>query len=335
MLPTHIAHEPHAGLPNEPLQIERRKASELPYPEFLREYVRKNRPVVIEQAVPQWTALRDWTPEFFASRFGDEQVGVTYGVKMPMSELVEKAAASTPENPGPYLHQLIIHHHLPALLPWLSPENIYGYPRRFCSPLMPKRCRRPDGYLKLLMGGAGGKFPFMHYDSDNANALITEIYGDKSLVLFAPGDTRFLYPQEHDINVSQIEDLAHPDLDQFPLFRRATPYITVLQPGETIYIPSKWWHSARVVSMSISVCTNMLDSSNWSGFVDWLCRPRTHWKWPVRAAARTYLTLLGYALSAVESFQTLFPGNPISRAFAPLAPLERQRVRFDVESSVS
>lgn len=307
--------------------LERRKAGDLPYEKFLRDYVRKNRPVVIEQSVPQWKALSEWTPEFFAERFGTETVGVTFGVQMPMAELIQKIVASTPEKPGPYLHQLIIHKHLPALLPWLAPENVYAYPRRFCSPLMPKRCRRPDGYLKLLIGGPGGKFPFMHYDVDNANALITEIYGDKAFVMFAPADTPYLYIKPDAKNQSQIENLATPDFEKYPLLRKATPYSAVLKPGETIYIPANWWHTARVVTTSISVCTNMLDASNWSGFVDWLCRPETGRKPYKIAAARAYLTALGGVLSAVEGVQTLAP-KPISKAIAPLSPLERRPEGF-------
>jgi hypothetical protein len=317
------------------LVIERRSASELSYASFLNDYVRMNRPVVIEHSVPQWKAIQEWSPEFFANRFGKVTVGVTYGVKMPMAELIMRIAASSPENPGPYLHQLIIHHHLPALLQWLSPENRYGYPRRFCSPLMPKRCRRPDGYLKLLIGGPGGKFPFMHYDSDNANAIITEIYGDKAMVLFSPDDSGYLYPKDGDINVSQIEDIRNPDLDRFPLFLRATPWSTVLHPGDTIFIPSKWWHSASAVTTSISVCTNMLDSSSWKGFVDWLCRPRARWNWPLRTAARSYFTLLGYVLAAAELFQRSLPGTPIAKACGLLSPLERGAIVVKAGSSIS
>lgn len=314
------------------IPIERRKGRDLPYELFMRDFVLPNKPVVIEDAVPQWRAIHEWTPEFFAERFGDEMVGVTYGVKMPMRELIEKVVASTPEKPGPYLHQLIIHRDMPALLPWLSPENPYGYPKRLCSPLMPSRCRRPDGYLKLLIGGPGGKFPFMHFDSDNANAVITEIYGDKAFLLFRPEDTQYLYPKPDVVNVSQVEDISKPDFERFPLLKKATPYSTVVKPGETIFIPSAWWHAARVVSTSISVCTNMLDSHSWPGFVDWLTRPSSGKATATRAAARVYLTLLGGALSTFEGLQKGLPGG---RVFAPLSPLERKQTATNNESSSS
>jgi hypothetical protein len=309
------------------IEIERRPSAHLPYSEFLREFVRKNRPVVIQNSVPHWRALDEWTPDFFRTQFGKELVGVTYGIKMPMAELIDRIAESTPNNPGPYLHQLIIHHHLPELLPWVSPENIYGFPRRFSSPVMPKRCRRPDGYLKLLIGGPGGKFPFMHYDNDNANAMITEIYGDKEFFLYSPEDTKYVYPKPDTINISQIEDIGNPDFEKFPLFRNARPLRVVLKPGETIYIPSRWWHTARVVTPSISVCTNMLDSSNWHGFVDWLCRPIPRHGAAVRVAARAYLTALGTLLNVAEYLQCKFPKGALSRRLSALAPLHPEETR--------
>ena len=118
-----------------------------------------NRPVVIQDAAPGWSALQNWTPEYFKEQFGEQMVEVTYGVRQQMGEVMDGVLASTAEKPGPYLHKVIIHQHMPQLLPALSPENVYSFPRRFCSPLMPKRFHRPDGYLKLLIGGVGGQVP--------------------------------------------------------------------------------------------------------------------------------------------------------------------------------
>jgi hypothetical protein len=192
---------------------------------------------------------------------------------------------------------------MPELVPYLTPENIYGFPRRFSRPLMPKRCRRPDGYLKLLIGGVGGKFPFMHFDSDNANAFMTEIYGDKEFVFFAPEDTPYLYAKDDVRNVSQIADIGNVDLRTYPLFAKATSYPGVIKPGETIFVPSGWWHSAKVVSTSISVCTNMLDSTNLPGFVTWLCRPVRGRSPILRFGRGIYFKMIGMAIGSIGNIQ--------------------------------
>jgi hypothetical protein len=300
--------------------IERRSAAALPYKSFLHEYVAVNRPVIISDAVPQWKALRIWTPQFFKERFGSRTVEVTYGVSMQLADLIDAVLASTPKNPGPYLHKVIIHQHMPELLEDLMPENEYAFPCRYCSPLMPKRFQRPDGYLKLLIGGPGGKFPLMHYDADNAHAMITEIYGDKEFLLFSPRDTPNVYPSTESLHTSQIEDIGDPDFDRFPLLARAIECRGTIHPGEAIFVPCGWWHSAHVVTTSISVCMNMMEASSWEGFVSECCGSGNGASTKM-AAKRLYLHTTGSIMSAIEKLQENAPTAALVRSIAFLAPV--------------
>jgi hypothetical protein len=302
------------------VQVPKIPARDLPYERFLKEYVGPNRPVVIQDAAPGWNALQSWTPEYFKEKFGDQTVEVTYGVQQKVGDVMDGVLASTAQKPGPYLHKVIIHQHMPALLPDLAPENAYAFPRRYCSPLMPRRFRRPDGYLKLLIGGVGGKFPLMHYDSDNAHAVITEIYGDKEFVLFAPEDTKYVYPHPNSPSTSQIDDLDHVDLGRFPDFPKATQYRVVIGPGECIFVPSRWWHAARVVTTSVSVCTNMMHSTNWKGFVDLSCDPGAGKMKPALLAKRAYLGASGMIMSIAEKLQEMFPGTVVARSVGAVSP---------------
>ena len=296
-------------------------ARDLPYEVFLRDYVATNRPVVIQDAAPGWDALKSWTPEYFKKEYGAQTVEVTYGVKNQMAEVMDGVMASTAAKPGPYLHKVIIHQHMPALLKDLAPENTYAFPRRYCSPLMPKRFRRPDGYLKLLIGGVGGKFPLMHFDSDNAHAIITEIYGDKEFVLFSPEDTPYVYPHHNSPGTSQIDDLDRVDLQRFPDFPKATQYRVIIGPGEAMFVPSRWWHSARVVTTSVSVCTNIMDSTNWAGFIDVSCEASNGKITPSLLAKRMYLMVAGAAMSVVEGLQKKLPKTGLARRFGYISPI--------------
>lgn len=303
--------------------IEKQPSAALPFQSFVDKYIARNRPVIIKDAAPEWPALRTWTPQFFKEKFGSKQVDVTYGVSRPLGEVIDGVLGSTPEKPGPYLHKVIIHQHMPELLPDLTPPNVYSFPGRYASPLMPKRFRRPDGYLKLLIGGVGSKFPLMHFDSDNANAMITEIYGDKEFVIFAPRDTRFLYPHNEKGNTSRVEDPDHPDLEKFPLFAEATQYRGIIGPGEALFVPSGWWHTARVVTTSISVCMNMMCRSNWPGFISEACQTQNG-AWAMRNAKRLYLSSAGAIMSAAERSQEIFPGAAVSRRLAALSPVHAE-----------
>jgi hypothetical protein len=292
--------------------IERRSARDLPYEIFLKEYLEPNRPVIISDAAPHWNAMRSWTPEFFKHRYGAQVVNVSY------------------EKPGPYLHKVIIYRDMPELLTDLSPDNVYAFPRRYAGSLMPERFQRPDGYLKLLIGGAGGKFPLMHYDTDNAHAMITEIYGDKEFILFAPEDTPYVYPFADSPHTSEIENPDNADLAKFPLFAKATLYRGTVHPGDSILIPSAWWHAARALNPSISVCTNMMYRSNWPGFVNEACDPTIIRNPLSRMVKRGYLNALGVVLSMCESVQRALPNSGLSRKLADFAPLYRRQLPTEV-----
>ena len=285
---------------NQRVPVARRRAAELSYEAFLREYVDKHLPVVVEGAGQAFPAMRRWTPEFFKTTFGSRQVNISYGEKMTFAAFIDAVMASREDAPGPYMYRLFIGPHLPELLTDLEPQNPYAFPRRLASPLMPGRWRRPDGYLKLLIGGTGGRFPVLHYDGENAHAAITEIYGDKEFILYSPDNSAYLYPKQDMPNQSRVPDVQHPDLEKFPLFAQAVQHHTVLHPGDMVFVPARWWHAARVLTPSISICQNMYDASNWNGYVNEICEPAEGLGGLKRAAKKAYMTGLGGVLSALE-----------------------------------
>ena len=248
--------------------IEHVEARTLSYDDFMTRYAHAGKPVVVTGVAADWPAMRKWTPEHFRERFGHKPVAVGYDRNLPFDDFIDQVLASSPEHPGPYMFRSFLHEVLPELLPDVIPQIKYAFPRRYACPLMPEQWRRPDGYLKLLVGGVGSKFPVMHFDGENAHAAITQIYGEKEFVIFPPEDSPYVYPKKFVPNHSMVDDPVMQDRERFPLLAKATLYRTVLGPGDMVFVPAHWWHAARALTTSISVCTNMLDGSNWDGFVD-------------------------------------------------------------------
>jgi ribosomal protein L16 Arg81 hydroxylase len=54
------------------------------------------------------------------------------------------------------------------------------------------------------------------------------------------------------------------DLEKYPLFAKAQPAVFVLEPGETLFIPSGWWHTTQMLSPSISLSCNVGNATNWA-----------------------------------------------------------------------
>jgi hypothetical protein len=294
------------------VSLESRDVSDLPYEAFVREYVRERKPVVVRDAVAEWPAMRTWTPEYFKATYPTKRVQVSYTESMTFAEFIDGVLASTEDKPGPYMYRLFIHEDMPELLADISPQNRYAFPRRFASPLMRSFWKRPDGYLKLLIGGIGGRFPVMHFDGENAHATVTEIYGDKEFIMYAPSDSAYLYPNPEIPNKSLVVDPHHVDRARFPLQEKATQFRTVLEPGDMVFIPCKWWHTARALTPSISLGTNILDESNWAGFVSEITEPVGFGAKPALNLA--YWKAAGLAMSMIERIQRRLP------ALAPLAP---------------
>jgi hypothetical protein len=287
--------------------VDVRGQADLPYGAFLRDYVSPGRPVVIQDAVASWPAMRKWTPEFFKSSFPTKTVAVGYDQSMPFAEFIDGVLASSNEKPGPYMYRLFLHEHLPEVLGDLIPQNPYAFPGRYASPLMLEYFRRPDGFLKLLIGGVGGRFPVMHFDGDDTHAAITEIYGDKEFILYPPSDTPYLYPNPARPNHSLVDDPHDQDLERFPLLATATQYRTILKPGDTIFVPRGWWHAARALSPSISVCQNQVFGSNWKGFVAEITKVEDGRSPARQRIKRAYVTGAGLVMSLMEGIQQRYP----------------------------
>jgi hypothetical protein len=109
-------------------------------------------------------------------------------------------------------------------------------------------------------------------------------------------------------------------LKRFPDFPKATQYRVIIQPGESMFVPSRWWHAARVVSTSVSVCTNIMHSANWDGFIEISCESAKGKLSPSTLAKRLYLRVAGMIMSAVESLQENHPNSLLARRFGYLAP---------------
>jgi hypothetical protein len=203
---------------------------------------------------------------------------------------------STEENPSPYLNEANINDKFPELLPDLEPSLIYSHPDRLQSHLLPMRMRHD--IVELLVGGKGTKFPTLHYDGYHHHTFITQIRGEKLFLFYPPDQTHLMYPVNPHSNRSRINDAFNPDLEQFPLFSMAKPQSAIVKEGETIFVPSGWWHTTKLLSFSIAVSNNSVNGVVWNQYVDDLVRERRNiFK---REALRAYLKGTGVLMTLEE-----------------------------------
>jgi histone arginine demethylase JMJD6 len=256
-------------------QIARRHR--LSYSEFRAQFLGARIPGVITGALDRWRALTRWTPQFFKQTYGAVPLHVenqpyTLGGFLPrrsdgspltLGEFIDLVLASTDDRPAPYLRNVHIEKFLPELNADLHPVPDYFHPNWLAGRLAkPLDTRLHSGRFELYIGGTGGRFPVLHYDTWHIYTLLSQIFGVKKYVLFAPDQAPFLYARG---NQSQV-DPEKPDLDKFPLFARATAATCDLQPGEILFVPPGWWHTTRILTPSITVSASRVNASNWRDF---------------------------------------------------------------------
>jgi histone arginine demethylase JMJD6 len=279
-----------------PPAVDRRSA--LSYRDFVSEYLMPQKPVIITDALTAWPALTKWTPEFFKTVHADKRI-VVQGTPMRMGDYIDMVLASTDEKPCPYLSNCLVRQHFPEIAEDIVPDLKYTLPDRVRSVLMVGSQRSRVGLPELLITGRGGKFR-LHYDSQHMLGFVTQIYGPKEFMLFAPSDTPYLYSVKDNPNRSDIVSPWNVDLNRFPLFAKATPYQFTLQPGETIFNPAGWWHGTRLSSPSIAMVISTINGSNWDAFADDIGRPRPGVPRIATSALRAYLSLAGALLTVKE-----------------------------------
>lgn len=243
--------------------IDRRQ--QLSYEEFWQGYVLAQRPVLIANAVAGWGAAA-WTPEWFIQHHADKKVQAE-GAPYQLGPLLERMLR---KEPTPYLEQLDIPEDFPELLPFLEPELVYSLPNRTKSRLFPRYWFGPgSGTLQLFIGGQGASQGIVHTDVPPLHSYSALIYGQKEWWVWAPSEGRYLYPRDQYPHESSVQNVFEPDHERYPELALSSVTRVVQEPGELLFLPTGWWHTARTVSESptITVAWDVLCQKNWPSFI--------------------------------------------------------------------
>lgn len=221
-----------------------------PAPEvFRRTYLRPRRPVVLTGLTDGWLPPAEWTFERMAERYGDARViaaelaggtlrdDPTEGVVFRRVEVREFVASIA--QPGSAAHYV------------MAPT--WNFPDAFQSDYhVPPYCAGASHLRAKVWLGKGGTVTPTHRDVPHN--LHVHLRGRKRWLLFPPGGAH-LYPRglfSGMPNFSEV-DPERPDYARYPRFRGATAFATTVGPGETLFIPSGWWHHTRTLDDALSM----------------------------------------------------------------------------------
>lgn len=279
--------------------IERR--SGLSAKQFSQEYVIPNKPVILTDQANGWKALTEFTPEFFKKNFPGKTSTIKE-VEYKLHDYVDMMFASSEEKPAPYPFKIDIDLHFRELFPYIQPPFEVLKQNRLKSSLIGKRIIPRASTLEIFFGGCSSWFPYLHYDLYGLYAIVTQVYGNKQFIVYSPDQVKFMYPDPEHPWMSTIEKYYEPDYTRYPLFKNAEAVTDIVHPGETIFVPKGWWHTARSLEPSISIAQDLLTHHNWDVFKrDVLFYKRKESKLKANIIG-AYLSVIDKSLSLKESF---------------------------------
>jgi len=252
------------------VQIDRR--SKLSLSAFEAEYVAKSRPVLLTDATDHWPARSKWTLDWFAERFPHKQVkfdNKTWEIGAFVRDL--QASKGSRTQTVPYLKMVKVDEQFQELRSDIG-ELAFAKHNRLDSRLLPRFMRLDRGYVAVFVGTRGSGFRTLHWDYSYLHVFISQIIGDKDVIVFRPEDTPYLYPSPDNENLSTLPDPFDVDLQKFPSFAQAREARFTIKQGETLFLPGGWWHATYIDQPNIAIAESTLDHFNWQQRADWYLR---------------------------------------------------------------
>lgn len=214
---------------------------------FRKKYLNPMKPVIFTDLMDSWKAKEKWTIAYFKEKHGHLIVPV-YSANYSKSGKGYMEA----EMEIPFREYLEIIEAGPTDLRMFL-FNIFRHAPELCQDFQSHTIM--DGFIKsfpyMFFGGEGSEVN-LHYDIDMSHIFLNQFHGRKKVVLFPPEESVNIYHQPFTV-ASSIKDFSNPDMEKFPALKRAKGYECVLQPGETLFMPSGYWHFITYLDGGYSV----------------------------------------------------------------------------------
>jgi len=221
-----------------------------PRADFLRDYVRPRRPVVLTGMVDAWRARHHWSLEYLAETFGD-----TPAIAAPLRN---GTLRDDPKHGVEFLHvrlrEFIESLGKPGSAAAYVMAPTWDFPARLQQDYeTPPYCTgAPYLQAKVWVGKEGTVTPAHR---DIPHNFHVHLGGRKRWLLFSPRESSHMYRRGLFSGLPNFAwaDPEQPDFERFPRLRGARGYRCVCGPGDTLFIPSGWWHHTRLLDDAVSM----------------------------------------------------------------------------------
>jgi hypothetical protein len=215
--------------------------------EFRSKYLKPQVPLIIKGLADKYPAGKKWSIDYIKEVCGDVMVDVydnnnknsasaytNPDLKMKFSDYVDTIIENKPTTLRMFLFNMFK----------CKPELRKDFP-------CPELFKGIMGKIGFMFFGASGIKVRIHQDMDMSNVLLTQFYGRKKVVLVAPQYSRLLYKLP--FNTHSLIDLDSPDLKKYPGLNYIETYECILEHGDSLFMPSGYWHYITYLDGGFSV----------------------------------------------------------------------------------
>lgn len=230
---------------------------------FERDFLAKSQPVLIRGLLS--SALRQWDQQTLLRENGEQLVDVEHYPnrnrsdaftfrRMRLRDYVELVESDEEAQEQYYLAEKPLDQMLPgSAKDYVVPSVI------------------PGGGNPRTVGFFGyNTYTTCHYHKLCTQAILSQVIGTKRIVFFPPSEHRLLYMtpwygMRPNHSTIPFDRASHGELCQnFPRLAKATSISIDLQPGDSLYIPDHWFHTAEGIGCSLSITTFWDDATRYA-----------------------------------------------------------------------
>lgn len=225
--------------------------------DFEKHYLNLRKPLIIKNMSKTWPAYEKWSLDYMKTIVGDQTVPLYDSSKADPSKPINASAAemkfedyielikTTPTDLRIFLFDPI--KQAPKLLEdYRAPKDLMG---GFL-----------DSYPNMFFGGKGS-VTFLHYDIDLAHIFHTHFNGRKHVILFENKWKERLYQIPYATYALEDYDVERPDFERFPALKGVKGVEAFLEHGDTLFMPTGYWHWMKYLDGSFSISLRAWDKS--------------------------------------------------------------------------
>lgn len=239
--------------------------------DFREKYLLPRKPVVIRNMAKKWPAYQKWTMEYMKETVGDVEVPLYDSSKADPAAPIN--ASATKMKFSDYIDLI---KEKPTDLRIFLFDPIKTAPKLLDDYISPKELMGGflDKYPNMFFGGKGSE-TFLHYDIDMAHIFHTHFNGRKHVLLFDNKWKDRLYQIPFATYALEDYDISNPDFEKFPALEGVEGVECFLEHGDTLFMPTGWWHWMRYLDGSFSISLRAWDKS-------WAVKAKSLWNLTVQ-----------------------------------------------------